>query len=124
MSNLLILGKNVEDIAKDIWKNNTNYTIAKSDKSLFNFKGDLTNTDMIIIMDSEELKDLKVPKVLKFVYENDLIPILIGDKVESFENDCYFAFSDIDFRSIYYIRNKENAEYNEFIKMCSKYITE
>ena len=122
--NLLVIGNDVDDIALDIWKGNTNYYVMNK---AYLWCEEFTkyikkHPNVIVSSTKEQFADKDINTTLEFLLKYNFIPVLVADDKNSFENIMYTAFVDDIPNTILYIKNKENKDYNEFIRIGRDYL--
>lgn len=122
--NLIIIGNDTDNIALDIWKGNTNYTVLNQSPYVWSndFKKFIKDRPVIVSTTSEQFVEKNINDVIEFMIKNEFIPILIADDKKAIENNIYTALSDSILSSLLYIRNKENKDYDELIKRTQGYL--
>ena len=122
--NLMIIGNDTDNIALDIWKGNTNYTVLNQSPYVWSndFKKFIKDRPVIVSTTSEQFVEKNINDVIEFMIKNEFIPILIADNKKAIENNIYTALSDSILSSLLYIKNKENKDYDELIKRTQGYL--
>lgn len=122
--NLMIIGNDTDNIALDIWKGNTNYTVLNQSPYVWSndFKKFIKDRPVIVSTTSEQFVEKNINDVIEFMIKNEFIPILIADNKKAIENNIHTALSDSILSSLLYIKNKENKDYNELIKRTQGYL--
>lgn len=122
--NLMIIGNDTDNIALDIWKGNTNYTVLNQSPYVWSndFKKFIKDRPVIVSTTSEQFVEKNINDVIEFMIKNEFIPILIADNKKAIENNIYTALSDSILSSLLYIKNKENKDYGELIKRTQGYL--
>lgn len=122
--NLVIIGNDVDDIALDIWKGNTNYTVLNKSPYLWgtNFINYIGNKDVIVTTDEEQFKAKTINQFLEYMTEHEFIPIFIADSGDDFVNLMYTAVNEIIQDAVLYTRNETNDGYDELIKLTRNYL--
>ena len=122
--NLIIIGNDTDNIALDIWKGNTNYTVLNQSPYVWSndFKKFIKDRPVIVSTTSEQFVEKNINDVIEFMIKNEFIPILIADNKKAIENNIYTALSDSILSSLLYIKNKENKDYDELIKRTQGYL--
>lgn len=122
--NLVIIGNNTDEIAKDIWKGNTNYMILNQNPYMFGpaFAKFTENKDVIISTTSEQFESKTVDYVINWFKEHKYIPIFIADDKESMERKMHIAMEESIPSSILYTRNEKNKDYDVLVKIARGYL--
>lgn len=122
--NLMLIGNNIDNIALDIWKANTNYTILNQSPCVWgkSFKEYIKNRSVIVVTTSEQFEDKNVNDVIEFMLKYDFIPVLIADNKNALENIIYTTLEEYIPSALLYTKNKENKDYDELIKISQGYL--
>lgn len=122
--NLVIIGNDVDDIAMDIWKGNTNFTVLNKNPYLWgeNFLSYIDGKEVIVTTNDEQFKSKTTNQFLEYMEKHNFIPIFIADDKDDFVNLMYTAVNEILQDAILYTRNEKNEEYDIFIKMTREYL--
>lgn len=122
--NLLVIGNNVDSVALDIWKGNTNYCVLNNAFLWCNeFVKYIKKVNKVIVAStSQQFKERPINDVIEFLTKHEFIPVLIADDKKSFENTMYTALVDEIPDTILYTKNKNNKEYKEFIDIAKGYL--
>ena len=122
--NLIIIGDDVDKIAKDIWKANTNYYIINQSPYVFDkkFIKFIKNKRVIVCTTAEQFADKDFNTVVDFMNDNKFIPIFVTDSNETIENRIYIAIDDYVENCVLYLKNKKNEDYDNLIKICGDYL--
>lgn len=122
--NLVIIGNDVDDIAKEIWTANTNYTIINKNPDMWNheFLKFIEERPVIVATTSEQFIEKNINDVLDFFISNEFTPILVADSNNTIEHNMYMAMEDDIPDVILYTKNEKNEDYNEFIKMTQRFL--
>ena len=108
--NLLLIGNDVDDIALDIWKGNTNFAVLNKNPYLWgtNFLDYIENKEVIVTTTDEQFKTKTTNQFLEYIDKHNFIPIFIADTKDDFVNLMYSAINEIAQDSILYLRNEKN----------------
>ena len=122
--NILLIGSNTEKIAKDIWSANTNYYIIGDNPDIWsdefiNFSKD---KKLIVLIENDRILSKKVNDVIDDMFKYKYIPIIVTDFEDTIDYNIYSALSESIPETILYIRNDDDKEYNEFIKLTQDYL--
>lgn len=122
--NLVVIGNDTDDIALDIWKGNTNYTVLNQNPYLWgkNLLEYISNKDVIISTTADQFEVVEINDFLEYMHEHKFIPIFIADDEEDFVNKMYIAIHDILQDAVLFIRNEQNEGYTELIKIAREYL--
>lgn len=122
--NLMIIGDDVDKIAKDIWKANTNYYIINQNPYVFdkNFIKFIKNKRVIVCTTVEQFEDKDFNTVVDFMNDNKFIPIFVTDSNETIENRIYIAIDNYVENCVLYLKNEKNEDYDNLIKICGDYL--
>jgi hypothetical protein len=122
--NLVIIGNDVDDIALDIWKGNTNFTVLNKSPYLWgtNFLEYIKGKEVIVTTTDEQFKSKTTNQFLEYLDKYEFIPIFISDGPEDFVNLMYTAVNELVQDAILYTRNEKNEEYDILIKMTKDYL--
>ena len=122
--NLIIIGDDVDKIAKDIWKANTNYYIINQSPYVFDkkFIKFIKNKRVIVCTTVEQFADKDFNTVVDFMNDNKFIPIFVTDSNDTIENRIYIAIDDYVENCVLYLKNKKNEDYDNLIKICGDYL--
>ena len=122
--NLIVIGNDVDNIAMDIWRGNTNYTVLNQSPCLWNkdFLSYIKNKKVIVASTSDQFVERTINEVIEFLTTHDFVPILIADDKKSIENNIYTGLSSEIPSTLLYTKNKENKEYNELLKITLGYL--
>jgi hypothetical protein len=120
----VIIGSDVDDIAMDIWKGNTNFTVLNKNPYLWgeNFLSYIDGKEVIVTTNDEQFKSKTTNQFLEYMEKHNFIPIFIADDKDDFVNLMYTAVNEILQDAILYTRNAKNEEYDIFIKMTREYL--
>jgi hypothetical protein len=122
--NLIVIGDDVDHIALDIWKGNTNYVVLNQSPCLWNkdFLKYIKNKNVIVSSTAEQFVEKTINEVIEYLVEHDFIPVLIAKDKKSIENNIYTGLSSEIPNTILYTKNKENKDYNELLKITHGYL--
>lgn len=122
--NILLIGNNIDSVAMDAWKGNTNYTVLNNSPYLWGkqFIKFIEDRPVIVTTTSQQLVEKDINDVLDYLEEYRFIPILIADDKTSIENNIYTVLSSEIRSTVLYTKNKNNKDYNEFIKIIHDYL--
>ena len=122
--NLLIIGNNVDSVALEIWKGNTNYTVLNNAYVWCDdfVKYAKKQKQLIVASTADQFKNRPINDVIEFLSKHNFIPVFVADNKKSFENTMYTALVDEIPDTILYTKNKMNKDYNEFINITKGYL--
>ena len=122
--NLVLIGNGVDNIALDIWKGNTNFTVLNKNPYLWgtNFLTYIDGKDVIVTTNDEQFKTKTTNQFIEYMEKYNFIPIFIADNKDDFVNLMYTAVNEILQDAILYTRNEKNEEYDVFIKITREYL--
>lgn len=122
--NLIVIGNDVDDIAMDIWRGNTNYVVLNNCPCLWNkdFLKYIKNKNVIVSATAAQVVTKTINEVIEFLTTHDFVPILIADDKKSIENNIYTGLSSEIPSTLLYTKNKENKDYNELLKITQGYL--
>ena len=122
--NLIIIGDDIEKIAMEIWKANTNYVILHKNPNVWSseFIKYIKDKSVIVCTTAEQFEQKEINETLELFINNDFIPVLIANDKNSIESKMYTAMEDDIPSTVLYIQNKQNKDYNELIKITQGYL--
>lgn len=122
--NLVLIGNDVDNIALDIWKGNTNFTVLNKNPYLWgtNFLTYIDGKEVIVTTNDEQFKTKTTNQFIEYMEKYNFIPIFIADNKDDFVNLMYTAVNEILQDAILYTRNEKNEEYDVFIKITREYL--
>ena len=122
--NLVIIGKDTDDIALDIWRANTNFTVLNQSPYLWgkNFLEYIDGKDIIVSTTADQFETKTINNFLEYMINHNFIPIFISDDETDFVNKMYGAINDILQDAILYKRNEKNEQYEMFLKITRDYL--
>ena len=122
--NLVIIGTDVDDIAMDIWKANTNYTILNKNPDMFSaeFKKFIKNRPTISVIERSQIEAKQINDVIELFLKLDFIPILIADNKTSIEHTMYTTLDEYIPSALLYTKNKKREGYNKLLEIAQGYL--
>ena len=122
--NLVIIGNNTDDIALDIWRGNTNFTVLNQNPYLMgkNFIEYIKNKEVIVSTNTDQFEYTTANQFLEWLDKYEFIPIFIADNKDDFVCDMYTLIDDIVPDAVLFTRNEKNEEYDELIKIAREYL--
>lgn len=122
--NLVIIGNDVDDIAMDVWKGNTNFTVLNQSPYLWgkNFLEYIKNKEVIVSTTADQFESVAINNFLEFMDKKEFIPIFIANGKDDFVNKMYTAVNELIPDAVLYTRNKKNEGYTELIKITRGYL--
>lgn len=122
--NLVIIGTDVDDIAMDIWKANTNYTILNKNPDMFSgeFKKFIKNRPTISVIERSQIETKQINDVIELFLKLNFIPILIADSKTSIEHTMYTTLDEYIPSALLYTKNKKREGYNKLLEIAQGYL--
>lgn len=122
--NLILIGNNIDDIALDVWKGNTNYTVLNQNPYVWgkDFSDFISNKEVIVSTTSEQFQDKTINKTLEFMLTHKFIPVFIADDKKSIEHNMYTALCEEIPSAVIYTKNENKKDYNELIRIARGYL--
>lgn len=126
MKNIIVIGEDVDDIAMDLWKMNTNYTVLNSNPYLWSgiFRRFIDHRPVIVATNHYQFKQHDINSVLSKLQELDFVPVLISDNEKDFVNEMYTVLNDTVEGTVLWKRNNEKKDYNELLSEIKPYLFE
>lgn len=124
--NLLIIGNDVDALAKDVWKANTNYMILNMSPYLWGKefkKFQKKHKELIITSTTDQFLTKGVDEFIELMKECDMIPIFIADDKDAMERVMHTNVEEILQYSILYMGSRNCDKYPELIDILQGYIT-
>ena len=124
--NLLIIGHDVDDVAKDVWKANTNYMILNMSPYLWgkDFKKfHKKHRELIITSTADQFLVKGVDEFIELMQEYEMIPIFIADDKDAIERVMHTNVEEAIPYSVLYMGTKKCDKYSELIEILQGYIT-
>lgn len=122
--NLVIIGRDVDSVAMDIWKANTNYTILNKNPDMFSkqFASFIKGRPTIAVIEREQIETKPVNDVIELMLKLDFIPILIADNKTSVEHNMYTYLWEYIPSALLYVKNEKKTEYDKLVKIAQGYL--
>ena len=122
--NILVIGNNADEIALDIWKNNTNFTVLNQNPYLWgkNFLDYIKGKEVIVSTNAEQFTTKSINEFLEYIDKHEFIPIFIADDKEDFVNQMYSCVDSLVPDAVLFTRNEKNEGYTELIKITRDYL--
>ena len=122
--NLVIIGRDVDNVAMDIWKANTNYTILNKNPDMFSkqFAAFIKGRPTIAVIEREQIETKPVNDVIELMLKLDFIPILIADSKTSVAHNMYTYFWEYIPSALLYVKNEKKTEYDKLVKISQGYL--
>ena len=122
--NLIVVGVDVDSVAMDIWKANTNYTVLNQSPYVWHksFLKYIKDRPVIVATTSDQFLNKNIDDVAKFMIDNQFIPVFVAKNKKAIENNMYTGLSESIPSTLLYIKNKQNKDYDEFIKISQGYL--
>lgn len=124
--NLLIVGNDVDNVAKDTWKANTNYMILNMSPYLWgkDFKKfQKKHKELIITSTADQFLAKGVDEFIELMTQYNMTPIFIAEDKDSIERVMHTNVEEILPYSVLYMGSKNCDKYSELIKILQGYIT-
>lgn len=124
--NLLIIGNDVDELAKEVWKANTNYMILNMSPYLWgkDFKKfHKKHKELIITSTAEQFLAKGVDEFIELMQEHEMIPIFIAEDKESMERVMHTNVEEVLPYSLLYMGSRNCDKYPELIEILQGYIT-
>ena len=123
--NLLIIGNDVDDIAKDAWKANTNYMILNMSPYLWGKefkKFHKKHKELIVTSTSGQFLTNGIEEFVELMQEYDFIPVFIAEDKVAIERCMHTKVEEMLPHSILYMGTKNCDKYPELIKILQGYL--
>lgn len=123
--NILIIGKDVDGIAMDAWKANTNYTVLNMSPYLWgkDFKKFYKkHKELIITSTADQFLAKGVDDFIELMKEYEMIPIFIAEDKDAMERVMHTNVEEILPYSILYMGSKNCEKYPELISIIQGYL--
>lgn len=123
--NLLIIGNDVDDIAKDAWKGNTNYMILNMSPYLWGkeFKKFYKkHKELIITSTAGQFLANGVEEFVELMRTYELIPIFIAEDKDAIERVMHTNVEEVLPYSILYMGSRKCDKYPELINILQGYL--
>lgn len=124
--NLLIIGTDVDDLAMEVWKANTNYTVLNMSPYLWgkDFKKfHKKHKELIVTSTAGQFLTNGVDEFVELMKEHEFIPIFIAEDKSSIERVMHTNVEEVLPYSILYMGTKNCDKYPELIEILKGYIT-
>lgn len=116
--NLMIIGDDTEQIAKDIWMKNTNYAIININEFSKDLKHFIKNKEVILTTTPKVILNEPLGTILEFLKTNHCIPLIVSKSGEQ----IYYGLSSEIEETLMYVENEENKDYDKFIEIAQGYL--
>ena len=122
--NILLIGNEVDDIAMDIWRTNTNYTVLNNSPYVWGkqFLKFIEDRPVIVSTTAHQFIEKDINSVIDYLIKYEFIPILIADNKQAIENNMYTAISSEIPSAVLYTKNKDKKDYKELLKITHDYV--
>lgn len=123
--NLLIIGKDVDQIAMDAWAANTNYTVLNMSPYLWGpeFKKFYKkHKELIITSTAGQFLANGVEEFIELMRTYELIPIFIAEDKDAIERVMHTNVEEVLPYSILYMGSRKCDKYPELIKILQGYL--
>lgn len=124
--NLLIIGKDVDELAMRVWKANTNYTVLNMSPYLWgkDFKKFYKkHKELIVTSTAGQFLANGVEDFVDLMKQYEFTPIFIAEDKEAIERVMHTNVEEILPYSVVYIGNDKSEKYPELISLLQGYIT-
>lgn len=122
--NLIIIGNETDEIAMDIWKGNTNYTVLNKSPYIWSkqYADFVKNKDVIVSTTAEQFENKTINDTIDILKERKFIPILISDSEDDMPSLMYGVLKDENPDTIWYMKNEKKVDYDELVKTAQGYL--
>lgn len=123
--NLLIIGKDVDQIAMKAWAANTNYTVLNMSPYLWGpeFKKFYKKHDKLIVTSTAgQFLARNVDDFIALMKEYNFIPIFIAEDKDAIERCMHTNVEEVLPYSVVYIGNEKSEKYPELIDILQGYL--
>lgn len=122
--NLIVIGKDTDNIALEIWKGNTNYTVLNEVPNVFSkeFLKFIKNRPVIVSTTTDQFEKRNINDVITFLKNHNFIPIFIAEDEHDIVNKMYVGVSDEIINSLQYTKNENNEDYENMIKITQDFL--
>lgn len=124
--NLLIIGKDVDALALEVWKANTNYTVLNMSPYLWGkeFKKFYkTHKDLIITSTAGQFLENDVDAFVNLMHTYNFTPIFIAENKDAIERVMHTNVEETLPYSVVYIGNENSEKYSELVNLLKEYIS-
>lgn len=123
--NLLIVGKDVDDLALKVWEANTNYTVLNMSPYLwgkdFN-KFYKKHNELIVTSTADQFISNGVNEFIGLMKKYEFIPIFIAEDKDAIERVMHTNVEEVLPYSILYMGSRKCDKYPELIKILQGYL--
>jgi hypothetical protein len=123
--NLLIIGEEVDELAKTVWKANTNYTIVNMSPFLWgnDFKKfSKKHKQLIITSTSAQFLTRGVDDFINLMSQYDMLPVFIAKDKDAIERAMHTNVEEIIPHSVLFIGNEKSEKYPELVELLQDYL--
>lgn len=122
--NLVVIGKNIDDIAMDIWKANTNYTILNKNPDIFSndFKKFIKGRPTIAVIDREQIENKAINDVIELFLKLEFIPIFIAEDKTTIDHTMYTTLDEFIPSALLWVKNEKKESYAKLIEIAGGYL--
>lgn len=121
--NLLIIGENVDDLAKQVWAANTNYTILNQSPNIWGKEFEKLykkSKDFIVTSTEHQFISKGVNEFIELMEKYKFIPIFITNDVDSVIRCMHTCVEDFIPDSTLYIGDENGEKYPELIEILQR----
>ena len=122
--NLILIGNDIDELALDVWRANTNYTVLNQSPFVWgkDFSKFIQNRPVIVVTTSDQFVDRNINDVIELFTDKEFIPIIVADSDKAIERNIYTALSDDIPSALLYTKNEKNKDYNELLRISQGYL--
>lgn len=122
--NLILIGNDIDELALDVWRANTNYTVLNQSPFVWgkDFSKFIQNRPVIVVTTSDQFVDRNINDVIELFMDKEFIPIIVADNDKAIERNIYTALSDDIPSALLYTKNEKNKDYNELLRISQGYL--
>ena len=123
--NLLIIGKDVDNLALKVWEANTNYTVLNMSPYLWGSefkKFYKTHKELIVTSTAGQFLENGIDDFIALMQKYDFTPIFIAEDKDAIERVMHTNVEEALPYSVVYIGNENSEKYSELITLLKEYI--
>lgn len=122
--NLILIGNDIDELALDVWRANTNYTVLNKSPYVWGkeFGKFITNRPVIVVTTADQFVEKNINDVIDFFNDKEFIPVLVADNDKSIERNIYTALMDDIPSALLYTKNEKNKDYDELVRIAQGYL--
>lgn len=124
--NLLIIGNDVDELAKEVWTANTNYTVLNMSPYLWGKefkKFHKSHKDLIITSTAGQFLQNGIDDFVNLMNEYDFQPVFIAEDKESIERLMHTNVEETLPYSVLFMGARNTEEYKDLVSMLKGYIS-